>query len=152
MAEVAAENSFSGRHLLSSGLSAPLGDRGRLDFGLVYGAGLPYAAIPLGNMEQPQAADGRSLNQFVVGEAVNAGAAPLLSTTSRPYLRVDLAASRTWAPQWGRSAVEFTPYLRLLNTLGQRDALFYRRAAEGEAFQPVLMLPVVPVVGMEWRF
>jgi hypothetical protein len=49
--------------------------------------------------------------------------------------------------------MQLTPYVRLLNTLGQRDALFYRAAAEGgDGFEPVIALPVVPLLGVEWTF
>lgn len=148
-------NRFAGRHLLSSGLSAPLGDLARLDLGFVYGAGLPYAAIPFGtsNLTNSPLADAPAYRTFSQAEAVNAGNGPLLSTPSRPYLRVDVGASGTWSPRWGGAALEISPYVRLLNTLGQRDALFYRAPEdEGGRFRPVMVLPVVPVVGMEWKF
>jgi hypothetical protein len=154
LTDAAAESRFAGRHLLSSGLSAPLGERGRLDFGLVYGAGLPYSAIPFGGSVVGSSVTNASTYESMrQADAMNAGSAPLLATPSRPYLRVDLGASRTWTPQWGRSAVEFSPYIRLLNTLGERDALFYRGPAEGDgSFRPAVVLPLVPVVGMEWKF
>jgi hypothetical protein len=153
LADATSESRFAGRHLLSSGVSAPLGERGRLDFGLVYGAGLPYSAVPFtADLPEPLMTPVPAYEPVRQGESVNAGTAPLLPSPSRPYLRVDLAASRTWAPRWGGSLVEFTPYVRLLNTLGQRDALFYRAPADGGDFRPVVVLPIVPVVGMEWRF
>ena len=83
---------------------------------------------------------------------MNAGSAPLRGSPSHPYLRGDGGASGTWAPEWGRGGVELTPYVRLLNTLGHRDALFYRSDEDGGLASPVAILPVVPVVGMEWKF
>lgn len=147
---------FAGRHLLSSGVSAPLGDRARLDLGFTYGAGLPYSAIPFGRSGMPEAPFSGETPQYEVfrhSDAVNAGNAPLLPTPSRPYLRVDLEASGTWSPRVGGSAMEITPYIRLLNTLGERDALFYRADEDGEdGFRPVMVLPIVPVIGLEWVF
>lgn len=147
---------FSGRHLISSGLSAPVGQRARLDLGVVYGAGLPYSAIPLASYDSPEhplmGDTPLLLNGGGRADAVNAGNAPLISPPSQPYLRVDVGASGTWSPAWGRGGVEFTPYVRLLNTLGHRDALFYRSDDDGGLANPVAILPLVPVVGMEWKF
>lgn len=155
-AQASAASRFSGRHLISSGLSAPLGGRARLDLGFVYGAGLPYSAIPFSAppeiMDRPML---EALNNFYVGDGaspVRAGSAPLLTTPNRPYLRVDIGASGTWSPRLGQSPMEITPYIRLLNTLGERDALFYRLGADDGSFDPVMALPVVPVIGLEWKF
>lgn len=147
---------FDGRHLLSSGISAPLGERARIDLGFTYGAGLPYSAIPFGTTDMGESPFGEYAPAFAVGRSaveMTAGNAPLLPTPSRPYLRVDLGASGTWTPRWGRSMMEITPYVRLLNTLGHRDALFYRAPENGDdGFRPVMVLPLVPVIGVEWNF
>lgn len=146
---------FAGRHLLSSGFSAPVGGPARIDLGVVYGAGLPYSAIPFGtsNLADAPMVAVPTYQTLSYSEAVSAGNAPLLGTPSRPYLRVDLGASGTWTPRLGNRLVEISPYLRLLNTLGQRDALFYRAPGEdGGSFRPLAALPLVPVVGMEWKF
>lgn len=155
-ARPATASRFSGRHLISSGLSAPLGGPARLDLGFVYGAGLPYSAIPFSAPPEIMDSPMRdALSEFYVGDGaspVRAGSAPLLATPNRPYLRVDVGASGTWSPRLGQSAMEITPYIRLLNTLGERDALFYRMGAEDGSFDPVMALPLVPVVGLQWKF
>ncbi len=144
-------NRFAGRHLLSSGLSAPLGERNRLDVRVAYGAGLPYSAIPL----VPGAADAPTV---LAGESsgsvdADAEAAPLLPTPDQPYLRVDLSASRSWSADLFGSRVRLASYLKLLNSLGRRDALFYRFERDlDESPRALGALPIVPVVGVEWRF
>ena len=146
---------FAGRHLLTSGLGIPVGERGKVDVGFVYGSGLPYAAVPLSlhtaanapPWSDPALAGGPTRPE------TNAGAAPLLPEPTRPYLRFDLSASRSWDARWGAGEMTLTPYVRLLNTLGDRDALFYRYDRErDDAPRPLLVLPVVPVLGVEWRF
>ena len=49
--------------------------------------------------------------------------------------------------------MEIAPYVRLLNTLGQRDALFYRYDRDRDDVpRALVVLPVVPVLGVEWKF
>jgi hypothetical protein len=148
-------NRFSGRHLLSSGLSAPLGERTRLDVRFAYGAGIPYAAIPLAaeGMDAPGMRVGDNSVTTLERASAGADAPPLLPTPDRPYLRLDLSASRSWSGEiWG-SRVQLASYLKLLNTLGRRDALFYRFDREQDDRPRALgSLPVVPVLGVEWKF
>ena len=86
-------------------------------------------------------------------ERANAGAdaPPLLPTPDRPYLRLDLSASRSWSGHVLGSRVRVASYLKLLNTLGRRDALFYRFDRDRDDPPRALEPPVVPV-GMEWKF
>src|SRR5690606_7743355 len=96
--DAAGSNHFSGRYLLSSGLTAPLGESTSLDVRVAYGAGLPYSAIPLvtNNFDAPPMMVGE--NSVNTPDRVNAGAEapPLLPSPDRPYLRLDLSASRAW--------------------------------------------------------
>jgi hypothetical protein len=68
-----------------------------------------------------------------------------------PYLRIDAQVSHTWITQLRDATVEVTPYIRVLNALDRRDALFYRFDGEG-SLQPLGVLPVLPVLDVEWRF
>ncbi len=142
---------FAGRQLLTAGLAGPLGDHGNLRLGLVYGAGLPYSSISLTTKEYanlPASADAISPGQLT-------GAPddpPMIPDPNRPYLRLDLGASRTWSGEWRGAHLEFSPYIRLLNTLGQRDALFYRyERGQDTSPRPLVVLPIVPVIGAEWK-
>ena len=139
---------FSGRQLLSAGVGTPLGRSGRFDAGFAYGAGLPYTAIPL---SMGPANDGIRTES---GSLTGAGETPPLSNpASAPYLRLNLSVARTFAPRWAGRPHELTPYLRVLNALDRRDALFYRYRADEDAFpRPIGALPLLPVLGVEWRW
>jgi hypothetical protein len=143
--------SFAGRQLLTAGLAGPLGGHGNISFGLVYGAGLPYSSISLTTKEYADPA--MSSDAFSPGQLTGApDDPPMIPDPNRPYLRLDLGASRTWSGEWRGAHLEFSPYLRLLNTLGQRDALFYRyERGRDTAPRPLLVLPIVPVIGAEWK-
>ncbi len=146
-----AGNDFSGRHLLSAGVEAPIGERNRIEAQVAYGAGLPYSVIPFATesdwaVSSPQ-------QEVRQGTASLSGAAPLLPIEERPYVRVDLAVSRTWSPDFLGSGGRIDSYIKMLNPLGRRDALFYRYdRATDDAPRALAVLPVVPVVGVEWRF
>ena len=45
-----------------------------------------------------------------------------------------------------------TPYVRVLNALDRRDALFYQfNRGTDVAPRPLATLPVLPLIGVEWR-
>jgi hypothetical protein len=145
---------FSGRQLLSVGLSGPIGEMGRFDLRVAYGAGLPYSAIP-----SIEAADGvqipfsnapHPIESSYRNVAVNAP--PYADAPDEPYLRVDLEVSHPWKAEWGSREVTFSPYIKILNALDRRDALFYRVTAPGEEPEPLAALPVLPVLGFRWTF
>ncbi|HEU4560399.1 MAG TPA: hypothetical protein VFS20_21290, partial [Longimicrobium sp.] len=64
----------------------------------------------------------------------------------------DARVSRTFTPRLGTRETELTPFIRVLNALDRRDALFYRYRPGDERAKPVSTLPVLPVFGLEWRF
>ncbi|MEX2571787.1 MAG: TonB-dependent receptor, partial [Gemmatimonadota bacterium] len=144
-------NDFAGRHLLSAGLGAPVGERTRLDFRFAYGAGLPYAAIPLGTSDFATRAEYPGLTSMTAAERGGTETAPLLHTPEEPYLRLDVSISQLWKVQRGARAFEISPYLRVLNGLGRRDALFYFFDGSAEdGPRAIGSLPIIPVVGVEW--
>lgn len=148
---------FTGRHLLSSGFSMRIGAGTFIDFRFAYGAGLPYSGIRL----EPTGMDvsTRSTSNYAVTSppdlmAADRGGtetAPLLQSPDRPFVRVDLAVSQLWTPRVAGRTFEIEPYLKLLNGLGRRDALFYYDGG-AEQERPIGRLPVLPVAGLKWRF
>jgi hypothetical protein len=49
--------------------------------------------------------------------------------------------------------MELRPFLRILNALNRRDALFYHFDPwRNEGPEPLADLPFLPLVGLEWRF
>ena len=78
----------------------------------------------------------------------------LPSEPNHPYFRVDAQIARTFAANWRGFDFELTPYLKVLNALDRRDAIFYhfdRRESNPEP-RPLAALPVLPLVGVQWKF
>jgi hypothetical protein len=142
---------FSGRHLLSAGVTTRLTDRTGLLVRLGYGDGLPYTSIPLFTGEDAAAGapQERALNtDLVLNEAPGFAAGP-----DQGFLRVDAELFGTLTPGWLGEGMQLRPYVRVLNALNRRDALFYhfdRWRDQGP--RPLADLPLLPLVGVEWRF
>jgi hypothetical protein len=78
-------------------------------------------------------------------------AAPL-SRPPQDFLRLDVQVSRTFTPRLGGRETALTPYVRVMNALDRRDNLFYRYSRTGEAATtPAATLPLLPVLGLEWK-
>ena len=150
---------FSGRHLLSAGVQTTWGDRTHIDLRFAYGAGLPYSGIPLAHPDRFSSV-GTVENSFEtntpsLSSAQRGGTetAPLLYTPESPFIRLDASISQDWSPRWGEHLVHVTPYFKLLNGLGRRDALFYFvDNDENNEGRTIGALPVLPVAGLEVRF
>ena len=144
-------NSFAGRQLLSAGASGPLLGNGTFDIRVSYGAGLPFTAIP-----EPEA----TAPVFGLKPSFVPGTAPGEEVPRQPippdeqYLRVDAQVARTFITDVRGFAFEITPYFKLLNALDRRDALFYHfdRSQQDPQARAVAALPVLPILGLEWRF
>jgi hypothetical protein len=140
---------FDGRQLVNAGVSGAVGRWANLDLRLAYGAGLPFTAIGL------DAAEAQNMPGAVPRGATLAATdtPPLPEAPTDPYLRLDLGISRTFAPSWGRVPVEITPYVKMMNALNRRDAIFYRYDRSGDsAPHPLAALPVLPLLGVQWKF
>ena len=151
-----AGESFTGRHLLSGGLAARLGRRTGVTLDVGYGSGLPYTTVPLVDRESTVTGPSDGADPVRLNTDQVLMAAPGVGTAVPPdqsFLRVDGKIFGSFeAPVWGR-VTEIRPYVKVLNALGRRDALFYhfqRWRTEGP--RPLAELPVLPVVGLEWRF
>ena len=69
-----------------------------------------------------------------------------------PYIRVDAQVSRTFDSEIGDFAFHWMPYLKVINALNRRDAIFYHYNRDVGQAQPLADLPIVPIAGMEWKF
>ncbi|HET8656708.1 MAG TPA: TonB-dependent receptor [Longimicrobiaceae bacterium] len=151
---------FAGRNLVNAGLRAGIGRGVEVDARVAYGSGLPYSAIPLTPANYAGYANdgypGASYPGWVAlssGGTVSASGGGIVPTPSaEPYLRVDLGLSRTFTPQWEGRATTIAPYIRLLNALDRRDAVFYRYRQDDRVTRPIDALPLLPTVGVEWKF
>jgi hypothetical protein len=137
---------FSGRHLVSGGVAGPFFGEGFFDVRVSYGAGLPFTAIPEPVMT-PSFSVGYGGSQAASAEL------PVLPTEPQdPYLRLDAQLSRTWNGSVGEFAFQLTPYVKVLNALNRRDAIFYHYNRDAARAEPLAGLSFLPIVGAEWRF
>lgn len=144
---------FAGRHLVDASVGAWLGDRNRVKVRTTYATGLPYTAIPHGGDETrpPPSAAAPPPAMFANLEPEEGPGS--IGFPHGSYLRVEGEVSRTWRGGPPESPYELTAYLRVLNGLDRRDAMFVRvdepsggRASLDEPF------PVLPVLGVRWNF
>jgi len=135
---------FSGRQTLSAGLTAQ-GRPGRVELRVAYGSGLPYSQVG-GN---PGGLDG-SVTAPASVELQEGTSIP--GTAPQDFLRIDGQVSRTFTPRIASRETQLTPYVRVINALDRRDALFYRYTPGDQEARPVATLPLLPVFGVEWKF
>ena len=152
---------FSGRHLLSAGLSTALTDRTGLNLRAGWGDGLPYTTVPVdlaapaSETATPPTLDApRGTRNLAVGGDQVLNSAPELSVgPDEGFLRLELELYGQWSPRVSGRTMEIRPYIRVLNALNRRDALFYHFDPwRNEGPRPLADLPILPLVGLEWRF
>jgi hypothetical protein len=146
---------FDGRHLLAIGLegTVPAGVELRGTFG--YGAGLPMTAIGLPQSEGVAGAPDGEFASPSEPEIMNSGggADPLELAPEGDFLRLDLEAAWPIGARVGGRDTQLRPYVRIVNALNRRDPLFYYydRWLADEA-RPLAERPLLPLLGLEWRF
>jgi len=141
---------FDRRHRVDLTAGRPFGDTGVLSARLALASGQPYTpvvglAAPLrfrpGQGEWEQEYVGR----VVLGEP-NSARLP-------GYLRLDVAVRRSFERRWFGRALTLTPYLQVVNVLNTHNALVTKPELWGGprlTYWPEL--PILPSVGVEWRF
>ena len=138
------DTKFVGRQLLSGGLSTNIRNF-NLALRLTYGAGLPFSSVSASR------SPGQSEPISIANDPT-----PLSAISGAPddsYLRVDAEISRRWVTRVGDSTLEISPYLRVLNTLDRRDALFYQASSDALTRPvPLASVPLLAVLGVAWSF
>lgn len=154
--EIAAAEPFQGRQLLSAGLTSRIAGEGRASVQLSFGDGLPFTAISAGNEAAPTGFDfeveqpGREIDSIT---QASAGNPPLAGGPAGDFLRIDGEVSWTVRRTVGSRSIELRPYVRLLNALNRRDAMFYYFESWRDAeARPLAELSVMPIVGLSWHF
>jgi hypothetical protein len=65
-------------------------------------------------------------------------------------VRVDASVGAEWTIRGG---IHLTPYVRVINALGQRESLFYfQDDNSANAPHGLARLPALPIVGVRWQF
>ena len=115
-----------------------------------YSAGLPYTSIPFGNRTPQDAA----LREATVLPGELAQEDPAFS--GRPddgFLRLDVELFTRFTARIRGHDFYIRPYLRVINALDQRDALFFYFEPWRDAeLRPLAERSLLPVLGVEWRF
>ncbi|MBB4636808.1 TonB-dependent receptor [Longimicrobium terrae] len=144
---------FHGRQTLSAGVTGSVLRHTRVALRMAYGEGLAYTSGGPGGAD---AITGGSSLGGTPSDPVNLDTnAPLGGQGGGPFVRLDAELSRTFAPRVAGRIATLTPYLRVINALESRDALIYRyfgQNQEAGTLQSVATLPLVPVLGVNFRF
>jgi hypothetical protein len=152
------DSRFAGRHLLSAGLSTRLSEQTGFRVRVGYGNGLPYTSIPLSSdaaAEPGEVTGGGPRNEVFTLDTDNVmNEAPGLAIgPDQGFLRVEGEIYGSWATTLRGRTHEFRPYIRVLNALNRRDALFYHFDPwRSPTPRPLAELPILPLVGLEWVF
>ncbi|MFW6200050.1 MAG: TonB-dependent receptor plug domain-containing protein, partial [Gemmatimonadota bacterium] len=144
---------FTGRHLLTAGLEGRLGYAWGGSLRASFGDGLPYTTVPVFRSETSVTSGAGVLETR--DDLAGSGDDPPTHRvpTLDGFLRVDLELHREWEVSWGGRTGLLKPYLRLLNALSSRDALFhYFDPWRSPELRALADRPVLPVVGAELRF
>ena len=147
---------FAGRHLLSAGASGRIGGPISGEFRIAYGAGLPYTAIPFGRSDDLTAAPVEIPDQDPgPGPETLSGsrASPLSGGLDEEFLRIDLELYALVEPVWGGRPWRIRPYVRILNALDRRDALFYTfQPWRPDSVRPLAQRSFLPLFGASFSF
>jgi hypothetical protein len=140
---------FSGRHLLTAGLDGTVAGPVGGSIRLAYGAGLPYTSIPFSGAAEELGVDSgeetRDPAEFVRDDG------PLAGGVDEAFLRVDVELHTLLTPTVAGRPWRVRPYLRILNALDRRDALFYAFSRRGGG-RALGARSLIPVLGVRWAF
>jgi hypothetical protein len=144
---------FAGRHLLSAGLAGDIGGPLRGEVRVAYGAGLPYTSIPFGSFGTEAGDAVSSPTQPGDSGTSRSQDSPLLTPLDDEFLRVDVEVHALLTPEWGGRRWSVRPYLRILNALDRRDALFYTfQSWRSDELTPLAERPLLPILGVAFSF
>jgi hypothetical protein len=111
----------------------------------VVGSGQPLT--PIQGYTDPQRFDP------VTGRWWGAGTGVLLgehnSARLPGYLRLDVAARKSYDKHWFGREITLSPYLQILNVLNTKNLLIADSSPYGEG---IPQFPILPTFGVEWKF
>jgi hypothetical protein len=134
---------FVGRHLMSAGYRGALAGPFGIEARLAFSDGLPLTEIPLDLGSEVTAPD-RPLEPGI-------DEVPALAGNADDFFRVDLEIFGEWDAPMGSGRVR--PYVRIINALDRRDALFYYfEPWRDPEITPLARQSFLPIVGLAWSF
>lgn len=140
-------------HLLDLSGMRKLGESGHLSVRLAAGSGQPTSTL-IGAL-QPYFYD---MSQGRLREVFGQPRVYGSHNTSRlpPYLRLDVGVRKTYERNWFGKTAHVTPFLQVLNLLNSANPLWMkvrlREIGTGVVVENGPRLPILPTLGIEWRF
>ncbi len=151
---------FSGRHYLRAGAMTDLGRGVRLDADVAYGAGLEFGEIPRPGPSNLSVVPGgapdgdapRASFAAVPGPGPITIPAILVTVPEGQYIRLNLRVTARFDSHLFGRRTSFYPYVRVINALDRSDAMFYQfDQASDPAPRAFGAVPILPIIGVEWR-
>ena len=141
--QTGSSNRFVGRHLMSAGYRGVLAGPLRIEARVAFSDGLPLTEIPL-DLDSELASPEPPLKPGI-------DESPALTGNADDFFRVDLEFFGEWDAPMGSGRVR--PYLRIINALDRRDALFYYfEPWRDPEITPLARQSFLPIVGLAWSF
>ncbi|MGH7575882.1 MAG: TonB-dependent receptor [Longimicrobiales bacterium] len=139
---------FERRHMMDANATIPLGRSGMLSTRLSLGTGQPYTPVigvtPVLTYD-PVTRRWTSGSPVAIRGEHNAARLP-------GYLRLDVAARKSYDKRWFGQPGTLTPYIQVLNVLNTRNVLIADPSAPEGELEYLPQLPFLPTFGVEWRF
>lgn len=148
-----ANSVFAGKELIDAEVSASLAGLS-LKVRSSYAGGLPFTAIPNPATEPPQpetVAASQMLGRRVPGVPSESGSSGR-ALTAGSYLRLEGELARTWLGADPLQPSQFTVYVRVLNGLDRREAMFIQVDSDGPGAEDGEPIRFLPIVGVRWAF
>ena len=161
---------YGGRHFLRGGVTFDAPGQVRFDADLSMGQGLEFGAVPrsersaLTPVEPAGEAAGvgpaglppgavELVDRVLSFQGPETGGGPIFTTApDASYLRLNVQATAELDVRIFGHDQQLLPYYRIVNALDRRDALFYRfDGDENDEPRAVGSVPILPVIGLEWR-
>lgn len=148
-----ADGSFAGRHLLATGLTATHASGLGAALRGSYGDGLPYTSVPIFGGDDAAAEPDAGPGLETVDAGGQRGEAGSRIPTLDGFLRLDLELFVERELDRGDRRTRIRPYLRVVNALSRRDALFYYfEPWRDDELRAAAERPLLPVLGVDVTF
>jgi hypothetical protein len=179
--DAATQTVYASRHFLRGGVTFDAPGEIRLDADLSMGHGLEFGAVPRSERaavtpdepgESPSGEggvpDGTAAALQIAGSAAGVAAVggrvfssqgptdvggPIFTRAPEgSYLRLNVQATAEIDVRILGRDQQLLPYFRIVNALDRRDALFFHYDSDlGDEPRAIGSVPILPVVGLEWR-
>jgi hypothetical protein len=142
---------YNRRHLLDLTATSPLGRRGEVSTRIVLGSGQPYT--PAVGVASPLSYDPVTRGFWPTSHARTILLGKHNSGLLPGYVRVDVSLRKELEKKWFGRSMTIAPYLQVLNALNSKNTLIGDPRATGQLrIEHFPQLPILPTLGVEWRF